>query len=75
MVEPDQPKRNLKGLYFGDESFNWMEQEGQKLMGLVGPEYERLAANGGEVISDVYGNFPDIGWKTLTNTFLRTVKT
>ena len=27
ILEPDMPKRNLKGLYFGKESSQWMEQE------------------------------------------------
>ena len=72
MIEPHVPKKDLKGLYFGKESFKWMEQEGQKLMGLMGPEYERLAATGGEPIGDVFGNFPEIGWEKLVDTFLRT---
>ena len=72
MIEPHLPKKDLKGLYFGKESFEWMEQEGQKLMGLMGPEYERLAATGGEPIGDVFGNFPEIGWEKLVETFLRT---
>jgi hypothetical protein len=38
----------------------------------MGPEYEDLAATGGELIGDVYGNFPDIGWRLLTQKFLHT---
>jgi glycine cleavage system H lipoate-binding protein len=72
MIEPHVPKKDLKGLYFGKESFKWMEQESQKLMGLMGPEYEKLAATGGEPIGDVFGNFPEIGWEKLAGTFLRT---
>ena len=74
ILEPDMPKKNLKGLYFGDESFQWMEQESQKLMTLMGSEYEQLAATGGEAISDLFGNFPDLGWDRLVRTFLRTEK-
>jgi glycine cleavage system H lipoate-binding protein len=74
ILEPDLPKRNLKRLYFEDESMQWMEQESQKLMGLMGPEYERLAATGGEVMDDIYGNFPELGWDRLVKTFLRTEK-
>ncbi len=74
MIEPDAPRRNLKGLYFGEESFKWMDQEGQNMMELMEPEYEKLAATGGEVIQDVYGNLPDIGWDKLVDTFLRTTK-
>ena len=74
ILEPDLPKRNLKRLYFEKEGFQWMEQESQKLMGLMGPEYQQLAATGGEVMHDLYGNFPELGWDRLVRTFLRTEK-
>jgi len=72
ILEPVMAKRNLKGLYFGEESFRWMEQEGQKLMGMLGEDYEKLAATGGEPISDVYGNFPELDWDILVKRFLGT---
>jgi len=68
------PKKNLKGLYYGNEGIQWMEQESQKLLNLMGPEYEQLAATGGQPISDVFGNFPELGWELLAKTFLRTEK-
>jgi glycine cleavage system H lipoate-binding protein len=72
VLEPKLPKRDLKGLYFDDESFHWMEQENMKLMSLLGPEYEQLAATGGQPVNDLFGNFPDLGWDRLTKTFLKT---
>jgi glycine cleavage system H lipoate-binding protein len=75
IVEPDLPKKDLKGLYFGEEGFQWMEQETRELMSLMGPEQERMAATGGEAINDFYGNFPDLGWDRLVRTFLKTEKT
>jgi glycine cleavage system H lipoate-binding protein len=72
ILEPDMPKKNLRGLYFGEESFKWMELEAQKLLGLIGPEYERLAATGGKPTGDVFGTFPQIGWRVLTKEFLHT---
>jgi glycine cleavage system H lipoate-binding protein len=72
ILEPNMPKRNLKGLFFEDEGFHWMEQESQKLLGLVGQDYQQLAATGGEVIHDIYGQVPNLSWKQLVNTFLRT---
>ncbi|MBU0985766.1 MAG: glycine cleavage system protein H [Proteobacteria bacterium] len=74
ILEPDMPKKNLKGLYYGGESIKWMEHESQKLLSLVGPEYERLAATGAQPISDVFGSFPELGWDKLAKTFLRTEK-
>jgi glycine cleavage system H lipoate-binding protein len=72
IVEPDMPKRNLKGLYFGQESVRWIEKESRNLLALMGPEYENLAATGAEPITDVFGAFPDIGWDILVAKFLRT---
>lgn len=72
IVEPVMPKRNVKGLYFGDESVRWMENESRLLLSLMGSEYEDLAATGAEPISDVFGVFPDIGWNVLVEKFLRT---
>ena len=71
MLEPVMPKRNLRGLYFDKESHAWMETEVQALLGLMGPEYERLAATGGQPVTDLFGHFPEIGWDRLVNRFLR----
>ena len=72
IIEPDMPKKDLKGLYFGTDSMQWMEQESRKLLNLMGAEYERLAATGAEPISDVFGTFPELEWDLLVKTFLRT---
>jgi len=74
IVEPNMPKRNLKGLYYGVESARWMETEVEKLLGLMGSEYQKLAATGAKPIGDVFGKFPDIGWNTLIHHFLHTKK-
>lgn len=74
IVEPEFPKKNLKRLFFDDESSQWMDQESQTLLGLVSPQYEKLAATGGQPVNDFFGNFPDIGWDLLAKTFLRTEK-
>jgi len=31
-----------------------------------------LAADGGYIAEDIYGNLPALGWKNLTKTFLKT---
>ena len=72
IVEPAMPKRNVKGLYFGRESVQWMENESQKLLSLMGPEYEDLAATGAALVSDFFGNFPEISWPVLVEKFLHT---
>jgi len=74
IVEPAKPKRNLKGLYYGKESMAWMETEVQRLLGLMGPEYEKLAATGAQPIRNVLQAYPEIGWKTLVAYFLKSAK-
>ena len=68
------PQQELKGLYFEKENFSWIEHEVQKLMGLIGAEYEQLAATGGEPIDNVFGKFPHLAWDDLVKTFLGTEK-
>lgn len=71
IIEPQLPMKDVRGLYYGSESFRWMEGENQKLMQLLGPEYEGLSATGGEPVSDLFGNFPELGWEQLIRIFLR----
>ncbi len=75
ILEADMPRRNRRGLAYGKESIKWMEMEGQKLLRLIGPEYENLAATGGILVGDVFGVFPQIGWDVLTREFLHTETT
>jgi glycine cleavage system H lipoate-binding protein len=74
ILEPDMPKRNLRKLYSDKECFDWIEEESRKLMKVIGPQYERLAATGGEVINDLYGNLPGLEWDRLVHAFLHTEK-
>ena len=73
VVEPERLKGNLKNLLFAKKEVDgWMEREVHTLHNLVMAEHGPLAATGGEPIDDVYGNAPEIGWKTLVNKFLLT---
>jgi glycine cleavage system H lipoate-binding protein len=74
ILEPNMPKRNLKRLYFGEEGFRWMEQENRKLLSLMGPEYESMAATGAGLVEDIYGAIEEIGWDSLVEDFLHTAK-
>jgi len=74
IMEPDMPKRNLKGLYFDAESRAWLAREVEDLLGLLGPQYDRLAATGAEPVRDFYAHFSEIGWNRLVRRFLRSEK-
>jgi glycine cleavage system H lipoate-binding protein len=70
IIEPNMPKRNLRGLFYGKESLEWTDRESHRLLSLMGSEYQALAATGGEPVDDVYSRFPEIGWDRLAATFL-----
>jgi heterodisulfide reductase subunit A len=74
VMEPITPINvlNLNSLISVNKGLKWMEEEFQKLLKLMGPKYEKLAATGGELFSDLFGQFPKIGWERLVKTFLRT---
>ena len=74
ILEPDMPKKNLKGLYYGKESMAWIDQESQKLLNLMGLEYENLAATGAQPMDDIFGHFPQLEWDRLVRAFLHTAK-
>ncbi|MFO7816925.1 MAG: hypothetical protein R6V39_04500, partial [Desulfovibrionales bacterium] len=72
ILEPDMPRRNLRQLFFGRQCDAWIEQEQQQLLALLGPEYQHLAATGGQPVDDLFGNIPEIGWDRIVRAFLRT---
>lgn len=74
LLDPANLNLNLKGLYFGKECFQWIEKENQNLLEFLGPQYERLAATGGEMIDDIYEQFSEIAWYRIVCEFLHTSK-
>jgi glycine cleavage system H lipoate-binding protein len=51
----------------------WMNAEAKKLEDLVMSSYGvPLAATGGEIVDDIYGNLKDVKWEDLVHTFLLT---
>jgi len=74
ILDSENLKPELAGLYFGRECFQWMEKECQNLYKLMGPRYEQLSATGGELVDDIFGEFPEISWNLLLRTFFHTVE-
>jgi heterodisulfide reductase subunit A len=72
VMEPIVKEGELKRLVRDEESHRWLEEENRKLLELLGPDYERLAATGGEPVVDIPKHFPEMGWDTLVTTFLKT---
>ncbi len=74
LLDPADLKRDLKGLYFGKETFGWLENENRNLLNFLGEGCGRLAATGGEPVHDIFGQFPEIGWDRLVRSFLHTAQ-
>ncbi len=75
VVQPASLRNNLKNLFFGSESLAWVDDEYFRLQKLMGETYGeevqyRMAATGGEALSDIYGEVPEIGWDRLVSEFL-----
>jgi glycine cleavage system H lipoate-binding protein len=71
VIQPTNLRRNLKNLLFGDESMAWMDDESQRLTSLLSETSGyRLAATGGEAVSDIVGTVPNADWDRLVSEFL-----
>jgi glycine cleavage system H lipoate-binding protein len=71
VIQPTNLRRNLKNLLFGTESLGWMDDESQRLTSLLSDTSgHRLAATGGEAITDIYGSIPNADWDRLVSEFL-----
>ena len=72
VVQTPDVKSTVKGLMSGDDTVDWMNGElgalETMIEGVAGP----LAADGGYLTDDIYGNLPDLGWKNITKRFLGT---
>lgn len=65
-------KKSVKDLMVNTASFDWINQEVEGLEAMVESVAGPLAADGGFMTEDVYGNVPQIGWENLTKRFLKT---
>ena len=71
VIQPTRMQPNLKNLLFGDETTAWFDEEAGRLSALVAGETgHQLTATGGELVRDIYGAVPELGWDRLVNEFL-----
>jgi glycine cleavage system H lipoate-binding protein len=71
-VRNPDTKGAFKKLMDDTAGADWMAGEIGKLEGMIESVAGPLAADGGTITEDIYGNLPALGWKNLTRTFLRT---
>jgi len=65
-------KKTMKNLMDDTTGLEWMESEVTKLEGMIEKVAGPLAADGGHLANDIFGNLPDLGWGNLRRTFLKT---
>lgn len=72
MVRTPDIKSAMKKLMVDQDSLIWMNGEVKNLETMIEEVAGPLAADGGYLADDIYGNLPDLGWHNLTKKFLKT---
>jgi glycine cleavage system H lipoate-binding protein len=65
-------KKAMQDLMTDEASLDWISGEVATLERMIEDIAGPLAADGGLLQTDIYGNMPDLGWDKLTKTFLKT---
>lgn len=63
LVNPSNLQPNLDNLVFGEGNVAWIELEAHRLLNLMGPT--STLPDGGAIIDDVYGHYPQLNWQIL----------
>ena len=70
-VHADNLRRDLKNLMISDETATFLTEEVERLYQVIETAAGPLTVDGGRLGSDIYGKLPQLDWRTLTRTFLR----
>lgn len=65
-------RQDLKNLMIGDQAGDFLDEEVDRLYQVIEEHAGPLAADGGYLGDDIYGNLPQVGWEKLTRLFLHT---
>jgi glycine cleavage system H lipoate-binding protein len=69
-LHSDNLRQDLKALMIGDEASQYLDGEIDRLYEVIEEEAGPLAADGGYLGDDIYGNLPRDSWEKLTRLFL-----
>ena len=64
-VRPSNLPRNLENLLYGEANAAWIDAESHRLLSLMESKVGFTLPAGGTIIDDVYGNYPELGWRPL----------
>ena len=68
----DNLRQDLKHLMIGEQASEYIDEEVTRLYEVIEETAGPLAADGGYLGNDIFGNLPQLGWQILTRKFLRT---
>ena len=71
IVEPTKLRKNLKGLYYGEDATRFVNEEREKLFSLANEDM-KIAADGGVSMDQIAGELKGVKWGKFVKTFLRT---
>jgi glycine cleavage system H lipoate-binding protein len=70
VVTPTNLKPDLEKMLFGQCNVAWVEHESHRLLGMLESSMGITLPSGGEIIDDVFGRYPQLGWQSLVREFL-----
>jgi len=71
IVEPTKLRKNLKGLYYGEEARQFLNDETDRLFAMANEDV-RMVADGGESVTDIVSELKPEDRAKILKTFLRT---
>ena len=71
-LHSDNLRQDLKNLMIGDQASQYLDGEIDRLYEVIEEEAGPLAADGGYLGDDIFGNLPQTSWQKLTRLFLNT---
>jgi len=69
LVKPVNLQRNLDNLFSGEANATWINEESHRLLNLMDSTVGVTLPDGGAIVDDVYGHYPEIGWRPLIQEF------
>ncbi|MFA4902175.1 MAG: hypothetical protein WC600_05455 [Desulfobaccales bacterium] len=68
-LKPTDLGRNLDNLFSGEANATWIDEEFHRLLNLMDSTVGVTLPDGGTVVDDLYGHYPEIGWRPLVQEF------
>jgi glycine cleavage system H lipoate-binding protein len=69
LVKPINLQGSLDNLFSGEANATWITEESHRLLTMMDSTVGVTLPDGGAVVDDLYGHYPDIGWRPLVREF------